>query len=234
MLISQGDADSKERCRRLQYEMNILGIDAVVCSMTSMYPVIENIEESVGKEQVNMHSSAKLERIYCIRRVMSCIGRALCCARTCMLCIVEYTDSCVAIPFCTLRTTHWCGCTPFPPAFPELFRRTGASSITSVGSASVTDFAKAVRTLVETGGGAVEDMSQGKLRSLSRKLSVPLFSVATSLSPYHHCSSFAHMHREDNVLVYKWCRPPEVCVSVLTHVLVQVNGGTIVNGSNEF
>ncbi len=50
LLISQAvnNSLSHELCGRLQYELGVLGIQTVACTMKTMYPVIENIEESVG------------------------------------------------------------------------------------------------------------------------------------------------------------------------------------------
>lgn len=123
----------------MQYEMNVLGIQCVQCTMSSMFPLIDNIQESVG-----------------------------------------------------------------------LFRRTGAQSIVAIGNGAVSDFAKAVRLLVETGTKNVPETSWKHLPKLKLKAPTPLATIACTLSSVHYTSSFSFMHGEDNCLVQTWSKAPDV------------------------
>lgn len=116
----------------------------------------------------------------------------------------ELQQSGIQPVFCTMAT-------PFPTdkSLEEgvaLLRRTGAKSIISIGSGAVTDAAKAIRLMAETGARLVSETH----KPLHFKESISLLSIATSVSPVHSLCAWGVLHPEDDVLVRSWAHPPEV------------------------
>lgn len=90
----------------------------------------------------------------------------------------------------------------------DLLKRTGSKSIISIGSGAVVDTAKSIRMLAETGTRKVFTYYDAK--PIVCKDTVPLISVASSVSHVHSLASYGRLHAEDDVLVKTWCRSPEV------------------------
>ena len=99
----------------------------------------------------------------------------------------------------------------------DMYRRMGATSVAVLGSGAVIDAAKGIRHLIETGSKTVSSLDAdavavaagaGAKKSTIRQ--VPLIVIPTSLSPVPSSSSWQYMHHDEDVLVRRLYRAPEV------------------------
>lgn len=113
--------------------------------------------------------------------------------------------------FCTMDTQY-----PIERNIKEsidLFRRTGADSIVSIGSGNVSDFTKLMRDLLEIGFKKSENILNYQNLKMKRKESIPLCTIACSYSNIHFTNFIGYLHPEDDVLIrFDNSKPPEVLI----------------------
>jgi alcohol dehydrogenase class IV len=91
----------------------------------------------------------------------------------------------------------------------NLFRRTGAKSLITIGSGAVCDFGKVVRCLLETGVN-VQEVMQKKTKLPTSKIDIPHISIASTASTSHFLPSALVLHYEEDVLVSLATKSPSV------------------------
>jgi alcohol dehydrogenase class IV len=91
----------------------------------------------------------------------------------------------------------------------NLFRRTGAKSLITIGSGAVSDFGKVIRCLLETGVN-VQEVMQKKTKLPTSKIDIPHISIASTVSTSHFSPSALVLHYEEDVLVSLSTKAPSV------------------------
>ena len=119
----------------------------------------------------------------------------------------------------------------------------------TIGSASVCDIGKGIQTLMEKGLKTVDELDQevtrmtamkdtskiqsnntqynnnNRSRGVSTSTVFPHFSIASDVCPSYQKSSWSALHKEDDVLIKRQCKAPQVLfiqlkVDVLIHIRV--------------
>jgi len=93
--------------------------------------------------------------------------------------------------------------TPFPTQVgiienASLFRRTGCTSILSIGNGSVADFCKGIQSYLTSSN---DDRV---------KRQIPLIVVANTISPVYSTETYGILHESDDVIVQTESLPPQV------------------------
>ena len=98
----------------------------------------------------------------------------------------------------------------------EMMRRTGAKSVISIGNGAVSDVAKGIRALMESGAKTVAE-NDDKITSLQQsstattnEVSYPHIAVSTTLSPTPSLPGWVCLHHEEDVFTRRSCKEPQV------------------------
>ncbi len=87
-----------------------------------------------------------------------------------------------------------------------LAKRTGVRSIISIGSGEVLDYAKGLRSIIESDANELDNYDDKKIS----KIKIPLLTVSTTLSPVSFTNTWFCLHKEDDRLLRRYCRPADV------------------------
>ena len=90
----------------------------------------------------------------------------------------------------------------------DLAIRTGITNIVTIGSANICDVGKGISTLYENNVKKVRDLKHVK-KSIDQPNGngIPILSIASTISPVHSTSSWMCLHKEDDILVNRSCKP---------------------------
>lgn len=88
-----------------------------------------------------------------------------------------------------------------------MYTRSGCNSMMSIGFDCTTHTAKGIKSLVEKGAKSVTALD---MRLSGTGLPVPLISVSKDLTPYSKLDQFFCLHHEEDILVPRFCSPPDV------------------------
>ena len=87
-----------------------------------------------------------------------------------------------------------------------LAKRTGIRSIIGIGSGEVLDYAKGLRSIIESDANELDNYDNNKIS----KMKIPLLTISTTLSPVSFTNTWFCLHKEDDRLLRRYCRPADI------------------------
>ncbi len=106
-----------------------------------------------------------------------------------------------------------------------LAKRTGIRSIIGIGSGEILDYAKGLRSIIESDANELDHYDEKK----SSKINIPLLTISTTLSPVSFTNTWFSLHKEDDRLLRRLCKP--VDVTIMDNNIIQNSSNYLVPAS---